>query len=470
MLIAQQLGRYHLLDRIAVGGMAEIYRAQTFDSRGEAHMVAIKRVLAHLADDDDFLQMLVDEAKIATLLDHPNIARVYEFVRIGEEYFIAMEYVDGRDLRSLLDRAAELETQLPADACSYIMMRVLEALHAAHTRTDATGQSLDIIHRDISPSNVIISYQGHVKLCDFGIAKARLSRVQTRAGVIKGKVKYMSPEQAMGRQLDCRSDVFSCGSVLYELLTAQPAFSAENEMALIFKVRDAKTTRPGRINPNVPSLLEKTLRRAMSRARSARYQSALEFADALREHLAASAPDFSPSQLGRFMRSMFAKEIEIDRRRLAEFVIQQGDPSRTGHNLLAEVLGEGAQYTRFTAMPINTEEREARDESARTKLMPRVPAPEDRLPPSVDLHDLKTEIIDLEEREKRIIKRKRRPKPGANHARDSQRATQIQTGFVQNPHNRPDPSAIEGLHDAETQILERTILEREREQDQDQEE
>ncbi|MCK5797315.1 MAG: serine/threonine protein kinase, partial [Deltaproteobacteria bacterium] len=293
MHVAQQLGRYHLLDRVAVGGMAEIYRAKTFDSRGEEHLVAIKRVLAHLAEDDDFLQMLVDEAKIATLLDHPNIARVYEFVRVGDEYFIAMEYVDGRDLRSLMERIRAHKMQIAPEHAAYIMMRALDALHAAHTKTDGADQPLNIVHRDVSPSNVLVSFSGQVKLCDFGIAKARLSRVQTRVGVIKGKVKYMSPEQALGHPLDGRSDIFSCGSVFYELLTLQPPFTAENEMALIFRVRDAKTTRPSRINPNVPVALDKILRKMMNRSLGGRYATALDAAIALRSFLQDYAPDYT---------------------------------------------------------------------------------------------------------------------------------------------------------------------------------
>ena len=244
MIIAQQVGRYFLLDRIAVGGMAEIYRALTFDSQGHNHIVAIKRVLSNLADDDDFLQMMVDEAKITILLNHANIARVYEFVRVGDDYFIAMEFVDGRDVRAILERLREDDAWCPPEHAAYILMCTLTALHATHDARDGAGASMEIVHRDVSPSNVLVGYDARVKLCDFGIAKAKLSRIQTRHGVIKGKVKYMSPEQAMGRKVDPRSDIFSAGAVLYELLTRQPPFQAEGEMDLIMKVRDARL--PGR--------------------------------------------------------------------------------------------------------------------------------------------------------------------------------------------------------------------------------
>ncbi|MBP9087791.1 MAG: serine/threonine protein kinase, partial [Kofleriaceae bacterium] len=181
---AQQLGRYHLLDRIAFGGMAEIYRARTFDSSGTPHLVAVKRVLAHLAEDDDFIQMLVDEAKIASVLRHVNIARVYEFARAGSEYFIAMEHVDGKDMRTTLERCRTKKKSIPVEHASYICAEIASGLHAAHSAVDARHKALRIIHRDVSPSNVIVSYSGEVKLCDFGIAKATLSRVQTRTGVI----------------------------------------------------------------------------------------------------------------------------------------------------------------------------------------------------------------------------------------------------------------------------------------------
>jgi eukaryotic-like serine/threonine-protein kinase len=422
MFVAQQVGRYHLLDRIAFGGMAEIFRAKTFDSQGQEHMVAIKRVLRHLSDDDDFLQMLVDEAKIASLLDHTNIAKVYEFVRVGDDYFISMEYVDGKDSRTVLDRCRAEGLKLAPEHCAYILMRVLEGLHSAHEKHDGAGTHLNIVHRDVSPSNIIISYSGLVKLCDFGIAKATLSRVQTRTGVIKGKVKYMSPEQAMGHPLDRRSDLFSAGSVLYELLTLQPPFQAENEMELVFRVRDAKYQRPTKLCPETHLELERIVKKALSRSTATRYQTAAEFAVDLRHYLQAEHPDYSPGRLGRFVRKMFAEEIEKDLRLLEDFVFDKVDPSAVGQNLLAEVLGEGAAYTKFTPVGPDAVERHER-----TKLMPRVPPPEERLPSDVDLHDMKTEILDLEEREHRVRKRRRRPKPGATYHKDKDRGTEQAT-------------------------------------------
>jgi serine/threonine protein kinase len=286
---AQQLGRYHLLDRIAFGGMAEIYRARTFDGLGTPHLVAVKRVLAHLAEDDDFIQMLVDEAKIASVLRHANIARVYEFARAHGEYFIAMEHVDGKDMRTVLERCRAKKKPIPPEHAAHIAAEVGAALHAAHSAVDSRNRPLRIIHRDVSPSNIICSYTGEVKLCDFGIAKATLSKVKTKTGVIKGKVKYMSPEQALGRKLDHRSDVFSLGSCLYEMLTRIPPFTASNEMDLLIKVRDAKYRPINELTPGIPPELEAICDRCLTRSRANRYQTARSCASSCRTTRAATS-------------------------------------------------------------------------------------------------------------------------------------------------------------------------------------
>jgi eukaryotic-like serine/threonine-protein kinase len=331
---AQQLGRYHLLDRIAFGGMAEIYRAKTFDGHGTPHLVAVKRVLAHLAEDDDFIQMLVDEAKIASVLRHGNIARVYEFARAHGEYFIAMEHVDGKDMRTVLERCRAKKKPIPAEHAAYIAAEVGAALHAAHSAVDSRGRPLRIIHRDVSPSNIICSYAGEVKLCDFGIAKATLSRVTTKTGVIKGKVKYMSPEQALGRKLDHRSDVFSLGSCLYEMLTRIPPFTATNEMDLLIKVRDAKYRPISELQPGIPPELEAICDKCLTRSRANRYQTAAEAEGDLRAFLRKFMPNYSRSHLGRFIRKMFAQEIERELRMLEEYVMTDEVSDDVGESMI----------------------------------------------------------------------------------------------------------------------------------------
>jgi eukaryotic-like serine/threonine-protein kinase len=324
-----------LLDRIAFGGMAEIYRAKTFDGNGQPHLVAVKRVLAHLAEDDDFIQMLVDEAKIASVLRHINIARVYEFARAHGEYFIAMEHVDGKDMRTVLERCRTKKKPVPPEHSAYVAAEVGSALHAAHSAIDARGRPLRIIHRDVSPSNIICSYAGEVKLCDFGIAKATLSRVTTKTGVIKGKVKYMSPEQALGRKLDHRSDVFSLGSCLYEMLTRIPPFTATNEMDLLIKVRDAKYRPVSELTPGIPPELESITDKCLTRSRANRYQTAAEAETDLRAFLRKFMPNYSRSHLGRFIRKMFATEIERELRMLEEYVLDEEVSDDVGESLMA---------------------------------------------------------------------------------------------------------------------------------------
>jgi serine/threonine protein kinase len=353
MPFAQQLGRYQLLDRIAFGGMAEIFRAKTFDHEGRAHLVAVKRVLNHLTTDDDFVRMLVDEAKITAQLQHENIARVYEFAHEGDEYFIAMEYVDGKDVRTLLDRHRAQQKPVPPEHVAWIAMEVAHALHAAHTQKDGAGRPLHIVHRDVSPSNVLLSYRGEVKLCDFGIAKATTTRVQTKTGVIKGKVKYMSPEQAMGRKLDHRSDLFSLGTVMYEMLTLAAPFSAATEVELIFAVRDARKRSAREVEATVPEELDEILNKLMSRSRSQRHQSGAELALALRVFLDRHRPGYRRSHFGRFMRQTFEHEIERELRLLEEYVIEGADASKVGENLIADALGADAPYTRFTAAVVD---------------------------------------------------------------------------------------------------------------------
>jgi serine/threonine-protein kinase len=336
---AQQLGRYHLLDRIAFGGMAEIYRAKTFDGSGQPHLVAVKRVLAHLAEDDDFIQMLVDEAKIASVLRHLNIARVYEFARAHGEYFIAMEHVDGKDMRTVLERCRTKKKPIPPEHAAYVAAEVGSALHAAHSAIDGRGRPLRIIHRDVSPSNIICSYAGEVKLCDFGIAKATLSKVTTKTGVIKGKVKYMSPEQALGRKLDHRSDVFSLGSCLYEMLTRIPPFTATNEMDLLIKVRDAKYRPVSELTPGIPPELEAIADKCLTRSRANRYQTAAEAEADLRVFLRKFMPNYSRSHLGRFIRKMFAQEIERELRMLEEYVLDEEVSDDVGESLMSRDEG-----------------------------------------------------------------------------------------------------------------------------------
>ncbi len=387
--------------------MAEIYRAKTFDANGTPHLVAVKRVLAHLAEDDDFIQMLVDEAKIASVLRHQSIARVYEFARAHGEYFIAMEHVDGKDMRTVLERCRSKKKPIPPEHAAYICAEVGAALHTAHSAVDSRGRPLRIIHRDVSPSNIICSYAGEVKLCDFGIAKATLSRVTTKTGVIKGKVKYMSPEQALGRKLDHRSDVFSLGSCLYEMLTRIPPFTATNEMDLLIKVRDAKYRPISELQPGIPPELEAITDKCLTRSRANRYQTAAEAEGDLRAFLKKFMPNYSRSHLGRFIRKMFATEIERELRMLEEYVMTDSPSDDVGESLMVKDADFEPPEVPFQPKPTSVSVAlPASDFSGDSNVTTR---PEDsvmRAPPRVpDIHVQSTQILDDRGRNAPNVKR-----------------------------------------------------------------
>ncbi len=324
----ETLGRYTLLHRVGHGGMAEIFRGFAFDADGFRQDVAIKRLHTRYLQDTQFVLMLSEEFKIIRRLRHPNIASVFELCKSDGAVYFVLEYVDGPDLRSVLKRS-QRRGRWPSLADSvYLMSRALDGLDHAHRSTDEQGVPVHIVHRDFSPSNILISYSGLVKICDFGVAKATDSLVNTRSGVIKGKVKYMSPEQAYGRQLDRRSDVFSAGSVLYELCTGRPPFAARTEVDLIFEVREATPPLCSEVNPHIPPELCAILERAMNRSRSARYQTAREFAEALRGFLRSTHPTYDRAQCSSMVRGLFQEEIERDLRRLEALALTaEGAPA-----------------------------------------------------------------------------------------------------------------------------------------------
>lgn len=408
----QRLGRYNLTDRIAFGGMAEIYRAFTYDKDGARKEVAIKKLLPHYLEDGQFLQMLTDEFKLVSYLKHPNIADVYELVQVDGSILIAMEYVDGKDLRSVVERAKRAKVPLQFDDIAYVMARALDGLHHAHMARDDQGQPMHIVHRDFSPSNVLISYDGNVKICDFGIAKATHSQVETKSGIIKGKVKYMSPEQAFGKKLDGRSDLFSAGSVLYELLTGRAPFVAANEIDLIFAVRDATPTPVRELNPNIPDELAAITDKSMTRSRSGRFQTAMEFRDALLRFLRQYNPNYRRTKLARFIKTVCADDIDNELRSMQEYVLEDSAPPPSyGRNLIADALGPNAAYTQFSAVPTQHQEGPSNvgggappKPSAHTKPEQSSQSPQnivhaDPAPPSQDVnddevHDIATQIID----------------------------------------------------------------------------
>jgi serine/threonine-protein kinase len=308
--------------------MAEIYRALITTPDGAAHDVAIKRLLPRYNEDEDFITMLADEARITAQLAHANIAQVYEFGVVDGQHVLAMEFIDGVDLRSLLRRCRERDQPIAPTLAARIVEQALRGLHFAHERRDPDGQPLKIVHRDFSPSNILIGYDGSVKLIDFGIAKARHNRTLTRGGIIKGKVTYMSPEQTMGKRLDARSDVFAAGVVLYSALCGQQPFFAPTDAELMVAIREQEPDPPSRQVSLLDPAMDAILMRAIRKDPDARYASAEAFADALDGWIQSRESDVDAGRLGRLISRVFARE-RLEAAEHASGLIIGDDPEPT---------------------------------------------------------------------------------------------------------------------------------------------
>jgi serine/threonine protein kinase len=325
-------GRYALLDKIGSGGMAEIYRAKTFGAAGFEKEFAIKLILPSLVDDTEFVEMFINEAKIAVSLYHANIVQVFDLGELEGQYYIAMEFVNGMDLLDVLARCAQLDLKIPLDIVLFITMEALKGLDFAHRARNAYGEELNIIHRDVSPSNVLISYAGDVKIGDFGVAKAAIQRNLTETGTLKGKVGYMSPEQVIGEEIDARSDIFSAGIVFFEALSMSRLFVGSSDLDVMLRVRDADIgTSLKKVGP-MPDQLEQIVRKALSRHREERFQSAGEFYQALVDFCYQHRIKVTGTDLSNFMRRLFADEIEKDKNRRLE------DQKNTSNQRIAEEL------------------------------------------------------------------------------------------------------------------------------------
>jgi len=314
----QTFGKYYLVDHIATGGMAEIFKAKTFGHGGFENLLVIKRILPHIGEKQDFVDMFIDEAKISVALQHPNIVRIYDFGKILDNYFIAMECVDGKDVRQLLRQLARGRRYLPFRFAAFIALETCKGLQYAHAKSDMDGTCYGIVHRDISPSNVLVSYEGETKVADFGIAKAESNAYETKDGVLKGKFEYMSPEQTTGEALDARSDLFSMGIILFEMVTGRRLFKTDSDTATLKKIRDEDVIAPSVMKPDVPPALEAIILKALTRDRDQRYQSAEEMAEDLRQFLFPATPDTLRHELSAFMKELFEEAISQERHRLTE--------------------------------------------------------------------------------------------------------------------------------------------------------
>lgn len=320
-------GPYLLLERINVGGMAEVFRAKVFGIEGFERIVAVKRILPSLADDQAFIKMFIDEARIASQVSHQNIVQIYDLGRHDGQYFMAMEYVSGRDLRQILDLQKRRGELMPVARACHIISKVCEGLEYAHNKRGPAGNPLNIIHRDVTPQNIMCSYEGEVKLCDFGIAKAATRAAKkTKVGVLKGKFAYMSPEQVTSNAVDHRSDIFALGVIFYELLTGERLFLGQTDYSTLSAVRAAKIPPLIPKNPAISPQLQAVVYRMLARDPERRFQGASEVQEALSAHLVDAGRLFLPRHLRRWMQETYADELEAESVKLEAFMAVKRPP------------------------------------------------------------------------------------------------------------------------------------------------
>jgi len=305
----QAFGPYELTERINIGGMAEVFRAQ---DHAHQRLVAIKRILPSVAEDEEFIQMFRDEAAIASQLDHPNIAKIYDVGKVDLSYYLALEFVNGKDLRVLFDRAVRSKEPIPLDFIIYVMRQAAEGLDYAHHRMDALGKPLGVVHRDVSPQNLLVSFDGDVKIIDFGIAKAAGKLTRTQVGTIKGKFGYMSPEQVRGLPVDQRSDVFSLGICLWELIGLERLFTGDNEIVIMEKIRSCEIPSLAGKASNVPPELEKIVLKALAKDADERYATAKELSIDLEGFARAAELVADRGRAAEYMRRVFAGDPAIN--------------------------------------------------------------------------------------------------------------------------------------------------------------
>ncbi|MFT5434480.1 MAG: serine/threonine protein kinase [Myxococcota bacterium] len=307
----RRFGDYFLIKKIATGGMAEIFLAKTRTAQGPEKYVALKMIHTRYMEERNFHHMIAEEAKIAVQLGHKNIGQVFDLGQVDGRYFIVMEYIDGYDLSRLHDACRQKLLPIPFEIAAFVGHEVCAALTYAHKLRDRSGQALNLIHRDISPQNILLSFQGEIKLIDFGIAKVATQMQQTQVGVIKGKFYYMSPEQAGAADIDQRSDLFSLGICLWETICGRPLFRREggptNPLAILHEIRSMRIPRVRELRPECPPQLDALVAQALSRDRDARFSSAVDMKAAFSRFLLTEMPDLDPREIVDFMVAAYDK-------------------------------------------------------------------------------------------------------------------------------------------------------------------
>ncbi len=314
----RSIGKYEIVKHLATGGMAEIYLARVSTLPGLQKLVVLKRMLPDLAVRDDYVRMFLDEARIATMLDHPNIVHTFDAGVVDDKPFLAMEYLNGEPVSAVMSALSRRSERLAVEHALGVVIGVCAGLHYAHEKVGLDGRALNIVHRDVTPQNVIVTYDGGVKLVDFGIAKSAQRVGSTRYGTIKGKVPYMSPEQCMGEPLDRRSDVFSVGIMLYELTLSKRLFVGKGDYEVLKQIVEGRVPPPRELDPGFDPALENVLMRALEKAPARRQQSARELQGELEAVARAAALPVSSLTLAQLMERCFGSKIQVLRQAEAQ--------------------------------------------------------------------------------------------------------------------------------------------------------
>src|ERR1700682_4820949 len=311
--VGSTYGKFFLMKKLAAGGMGEIFLAKQQGPAGFQKILVVKKILSHLTENKEFIEAFLGETRLAAQMNHRNIVQVYELGEQDRSYFIAMEYVQGKSLRDVIDAAIKRKEKMPAELCRNLAEQVCDGASYAHNLTDMSGRGLNLVHRDLNPQNVLISYTGDVKIIDFGIAKSEMSTVKTEAGMIKGKFVYMSPEQSMAKKLDKRSDIFAIGISLYEMLTGINPFHKNNIVLTLEAVQRFDPPPPSEYDPAFAPF-DPIIAKPLAKDRDRRYSDAGEMQDDLRRITLPRAPE----RLGQFMARIFRQQLEEEQKLLMD--------------------------------------------------------------------------------------------------------------------------------------------------------
>jgi len=384
-------GKYALLRRLGKGGMAEVFLAKQTGLEGFEKLVVVKRILPQLAHNEDFVTMFLDEARTAADLRHPNVVSIFEVGEDAGTYFLAMEYLHGADIRKIQRQSVQTNTPIPLQHAVQIVVDAAAGLHYAHTKSSLNGEPLRIIHRDVSPQNILVTHDGATKIVDFGIAKAATQNTETQTGVVKGKYTYMAPEQAAGEVLDARADQFALGIVAWELVTMHRLFKRENEIMTLAAIAEADVQPPRELNGAISKGLDAILMKSLAKRRADRFASCQEFAMALEEQLAKDGLVHSPARLGMFMKELFKDTLEeeaalgvgqLDGQSISHLDVDRTNPARSKRSksqqsisLAIDVIEDVSAPSDHTAITPPTDARTSesarRAKSAAAKAAPR---------------------------------------------------------------------------------------------------